>query len=92
MTDVPLPEPTGDISLPGAFGLACDGYSGAQLLAYGDARVAAERERCALILDANADASHGVLRQVLRSNAQAIRSGLDAASPAGPETPTAGGA
>lgn len=35
--------------------------------------VAAEREACAALLDANADASHGMLRNILRSNAAAIR-------------------
>jgi hypothetical protein len=39
------------------------------------AAIAAERDRCAQIVQANADASSGMLREVLQSNADAIRRG-----------------
>lgn len=48
MTPTPspkLPEPCGDIRLPGHPGLACDGYSADQMLAYRDACLAAQAER-----------------------------------------------
>ena len=49
--------------------------------AYVDAAVAAERARCAQIVQENAYASNGVMRITLQSNADAIRQ-----APAGEKT------
>jgi hypothetical protein len=94
MTGVPLPEPTGDISLPGAFGLACDGYTAEQLRSYGDARAAAERARCAVVCEQVAwtNANSALLGPEMNAMkcAQAIRVGLDAQSPAESKEKTLG--
>jgi uncharacterized protein with von Willebrand factor type A (vWA) domain len=96
MKDVPLPEPTGDIRLPGAFGLACDGYTAEQLRSYGAACVAAERERCARACEqvawTNPNSAHLGPELNAMKCVKAIRAGLDAARPAESETPAAGGA
>jgi hypothetical protein len=47
-----LPEPAGDIRLPGAFGLATDGYTADQMREHAAACVRAERERAAKAVEA----------------------------------------
>ena len=42
-----------------------------------DAGAAAERQECAKIVDGNADACSGLIEQILRSNAAAIRARKD---------------
>lgn len=65
---IPLPEPAGVIVVGTQ---ALRGFTADQMRA----AILAERERCAAILLANAEACTGLTREILLSNVAAIRAG-----------------
>jgi len=74
---LPLPEPFTALPLTGSQTTSVYVWTSDQMQQYALAHLMAERERCAKVCEANADACDpgGLLQLVLRSNAAAIREG-----------------